>query len=382
MAEKYLPEMRVISPVQIVQEFFALLTYELDYVIEMNTTIRMAENFKDNSRVKIPRVYRSLSTSRILTLEKLNGIRITEVDKLREAGINAAELVDIGARAFFKMVMQDGLFHGDLHGGNLFGMRNPVTGESQIGVIDFGMVGRLSQKARDAFARMVMALVSEDYETLCYEYAELGAIGAGVDFDGFQREVRNSLAPYMGLSLKDINMGLILINSTRVAVKYNIKIPSDWMIVFKAIFTLEGLGRQLNADFDFMAISGELVRDIVKDRYSLPRMGKEFAWLARDLNALLQVMPRQIRWMFRKFNANDFAFELKFKETEVVRRQMERSARGIGLSILCGSFFIAAALSLQMKTDHLVWKYYPVPSLIFFFLGAVGYLGLLLKSWK
>lgn len=380
--EKYLPETRIISPVQMVEEFFAVLTYELDFIIEAHTTQKVAENFKDNDRVVIPKVYRRLTTTKILTLQRLRGVKVTDIQALRGAGINPTEIVDLGARGFFKMVLQDGLFHGDLHGGNLFAMRDPESGISKIGVIDFGIVGRLSQKARDTFSRMMVAIVMEDYETLCYEYAELGSAGTAIDFDGFQREVRNSLSPYMGLSLKDVNMGAVLINSTRVAVKYNIKIPGDWMIVFKAIFTLEGLGRQLDPEFDLLAVGNELVKELLKDRYSLPRLTRDAAFVLRDVNALLQVAPRQIRWMFRKFNSNDFAFELKFKETEVIRRQLERSARGVGFSIVVAGFFVAAALSLQMPTTHLVWKYYPVPSLIFFFLGVVGFVKLLLTGWK
>ncbi|MEW6055447.1 MAG: AarF/UbiB family protein [Bdellovibrionota bacterium] len=382
MVEKYLPELRVLSPVQMVEEFFAVLTYELDFVIEANTTMRVGENFRDNPRVIIPRVYRRLTTHRILTLERLRGVRINDVEGLKRLGIAPKELVDIGVRAFFKMVLHDGLFHGDLHGGNLFAMRDQASGQVQIGVIDFGIVGRLSQKARDAFSRMMVGLMLEDYETLCYEYADLGASGTGIDFEGFQREVRNSVAPYMGLSLKDLNIGVVLINSTRIAVKYNIKIPSDWMIVFKAIFTLEGMGRQLDPDFDMLGVGNELIKDLIRDRYSFQRMSKEFAFVVRDLNALLQVAPRQIRWMFRKFNSNDFAFELKFKETEVIRRQLERGYRGVGFSIIVSGLFIAAALSLQMKTDHLIWKHYPVPSLIFFFFGAVGFLRLVFKGWR
>lgn len=382
MMEKYLPETRFLSPTNIVEEFFRTLQYELDFVIEANTMNRFAENSKDNPLVVIPKVYRKLSTHRILTMERLHGVRITDVEAVRAMGVNPSELVDIGARAFFRNVMIDGLFHGDLHGGNVFAMKDPVTGQAKIGVIDFGIVGRLSQKSRDAFSRMVLALVSEDYETLCYEYAELGASGTGVDFDAFQREVRNVLSPHMGAALKDVNAGLILIDSTKIAVKYNIKIPSDWMIVFKAIFTLEGMGRQLDPNFDLLAIGQDLVKTVLKDRYSLNRMTRDFAWMARDVNALLQVAPRQIRWMFRKFNSNDFAFEIKFKEVEVIRRQMERSFRGLGLSVLTAALFVAAALSLQMHTEHLIWKYYPVPSLIFFFMGSVGFLGLVFRSWR
>jgi ubiquinone biosynthesis protein len=316
-------------------------------------------------------------------MERLHGNKITEVEVLQAQGINPKELVDIGARAFFKMVLIDGLFHGDLHGGNLFAMKNYTTGESQIGVIDFGIVGRLSEKSRDAFSRMVLALLVEDYESLCYEYADLAAYGTGINFEQFQAEVRNTLSPYMGLNLKEVQIGKVLIDATRIAVRYNIKIPSEWMIVFKAIFTLEGLGRQLDPDFDLLALGQDLVRTSLKDRYSMQRIGKDTAWVVRDLTALLQTMPRQIRWMFRKFNSNDFAFEVKFKDTEILRRQLERGYRGVGLSILSASLFISSAVSLSaLPESPRVFGYWPVHSFVLLTLGMLGLLGLLIKKWR
>ena len=382
LMEKYLPETRMLAPTQIVDEFFRTLSYELNYIVEANTTVKVAENFRDSPRVVIPRVYRSMTTQKILTLERLHGVRITDADDLHTQRINPRELVDIGARAFFKMVLIDGLFHGDLHGGNLFAMKHPVTGESQIGVIDFGIVGRLSEKSRDAFSRMVLALLTEDYESLCYEYADLAAYGSGIDFEKFQSEVRNALSPYMGLSLKEVQIGKVLIDATRIAVKYNIKIPSEWMIVFKAVFTLEGMGRQLDPDFDLLSIGNELIRSALRERYSLQRLGKDAAWVLRDLSALLQTTPRQIRWMFRKFNSNDFAFEVKFKEAELLRRQLERGYRGVGLSIISGSLFIAAALSLQIVRGPMLFEIYPVHAAVLFSLGAIGFAGLVFKRWR
>ncbi|MBI2605670.1 MAG: AarF/ABC1/UbiB kinase family protein [Deltaproteobacteria bacterium] len=381
LMEKYMPETRIIGPVRLAEEFFTTLNYELDFAVEANTTQKVAENFKDNPHVVIPKVYREYSSHRLLTLEHLRGVRITEVQRLHEMGINPTELVDIGARAFFKMLMQDGLFHGDLHGGNLFALKDLETGQAKVGVIDFGIVGRLSPSARDALSRIVLALVTEDYENLCYEYAELGSISAGVDFEAFQREVRNSLSPYMGLSLKDVNAGQVLINSTRIALRYNIRIPGDWMIVFKAIFSLEGLGRQLDADFDFLSLGGELVKDVAKERFSLERITKDIGWLARDVGALIQVAPRQIRWMFRKFNSNDFAFEIQLKDMEVLRRQIERSFRGLSLSALSASFFIASAICTHIPSEQ-TWQGYPVPAIVFFALGLSGFASLMLKGWK
>ncbi|MCM2322686.1 MAG: AarF/UbiB family protein, partial [Oligoflexia bacterium] len=289
LLEKYIPETRVVGPRTIVDEFFRTLSYELDFVVEANNMGKMAENMKSFPEIVIPRVFKALSTHRVLTLERLEGIRVNDLKAMDAAGIDRKHIVDVGARAFFKSVMVDGLFHGDLHGGNLF-----VLPGNRLGIIDFGIVGRLSQRSRDQLATMVMSLLTEDYENLCYQYADLGAAGPSIDFDGFQREVRNTLSPYIGLALGELNIGRILIEATKIATKYSIKVPGDWMIVFKAILTLEGMGRTLDPNFDMISAGEELVRELVKEQYSPQRLTKELMWVSKDLAALLQVLPRQL----------------------------------------------------------------------------------------
>jgi ubiquinone biosynthesis protein len=374
--EKYVPETKILSPVNFVEEFFTTLNYEMDFLVEANNILKFYENFKNDSRVVIPKVYKTYSTHKLLVMEKLNGIKITDIEKLKAKNIDPKKLVQIGASVFFKMVVIDGLFHGDLHGGNIFAIQD--GSETKIGLIDFGIVGRLSPSSRQSFTRMCAALITEDYETLCYEYADLGAVGSGVDFDAFQREVRNALAPYMGLSLSDVNMGQVLIKSTRIAVKYNIRIPSDWMIVFKAIFSLEGLGKQLDPDFDFLSMGQDLIKSAVKDKISLTKAIREFNWLSRDVLALLEVAPRQLRWMMKKFNSNDFAFEIKFKEFENFKSILNQSSKKNTQAILVAGLFIASALSLNFQGGH-SWKGYPLPSLIFFIAGVLGMIRILFK---
>jgi ubiquinone biosynthesis protein len=376
MMERYIPETRLIGPKTVVEEFFRTLSYELDFFVEANNMAKIASNLVSFPDIVIPKVYRDLSTSKILTLEKLEGIRVNDIAAMDAAGIDRKKVVDLGARAFFKAVMIDGLFHGDLHGGNMF-----VLPGNRLGIIDFGIVGRLSQKSRDQLAEMVMALLTEDYETLCYEYAELGAAGPSIDFDAFQREVRNTLSPYMGLSLKDLNPGKVLIEATRIAAKYEIKVPGDWMIVFKAILTIEGMGRTLDPDFDILAIGQDLAKDLVKNRYSAARVSKDALWMARDMASLLEVLPRQIRWMFRKFNSNDFAFEIKSPELRDLRGQLDLNARRMSLSMLAAGLFIAGSLCLEHASDSTIWGY-PAISVVFFALGGIVLMNLFVKSFK
>lgn len=373
LLERYVPETRIISPKIVVDEFFRTLNFELDYVVEANNMIKMAENMATIPEIKIPRVYRPLSTHKILTLEKLEGIRVNDLKALEVAGIDKRRVVETGARAFFKSVLIDGLFHGDLHGGNLF-----ILPGNKLGIIDFGIVGRLSERSRDQLANMVMALLTEDYENLCYQYAELGTSTPSIDFEGFQREVRNTLAPYMGLALSQVNIGKVLIEATKIAAKYDIKVPGDWMIVFKAILTIEGMGRTLDPNFDLLATGRELVKDLVKNQYSFERISRDFIWIAKDVATLLQVLPRQIRWMFKKFNSNDFAFEIKSPELHQIKRQLDTNARRMSLSVMGAGLFVAGAITLQYTQGARIWDY-PVLSVIFFSLGFFMLLRMFLR---
>jgi ubiquinone biosynthesis protein len=376
LLEKYIPESRIIGPTIIVDEFFRTLSYELDFVVESNNISKISENTIENPEIVIPKVYKHLSTHKILTLEKLEGLRVNDIKALDAAGIDRKRIVEIGAKAFFKWVMIDGVFHGDLHGGNLF-----ILPGNRIGVVDFGIVGRLSQKSRDQLATMVMSLLTEDYENLCYEYAELGSAGSSVDFEAFQREVRNTLSPYMGLSLVEMNVGRILIEATKIATKYNIKVPGDWMIVFKAILTIEGMGRTLDPDFDLLLLGQDLVKDLVKNQYSVQRLSKEFIWLARDTASLMKVLPRQIRWMFQKFNSNDFAFEIKSPDFQEIRTQLDVNGRRMSLSILIAGLFMSSSIALNHSTDQNFYGY-PLSSVIYFGAGCFFLAILLLKAFK
>jgi ubiquinone biosynthesis protein len=211
---------------------------------------------------------------------------------------------------------------------------------------------------------MVMALLTEDYENLCYEYAELGATEASIDFEGFQREVRNSLSPYVGLSLAEMNIGRILIEATKIATRFNIKVPGDWMLVFKAILTIEGMGRVLDPEFDLLLIGQDLVKDLAKNQYSVQRISKDLVWLLRDVSNLMKILPRQIRLMFKKFNSNNFAFEIKIPELQAIQVQMDINAKRLTIGVIAAGLFVAASIGQMVSSGRFVLGY-PLFSVIY-----------------
>ena len=365
LIERTIPELRIIQPTVIVEEFFSALKLELDFRIEANNTEKMRSIFLDTPEIVIPKVFSEVSSERVLTLELLTGIQLNQVAKLDSAGIDRKALVRTSARAFFRSILIEGFFHGDLHGGNLFALSN-----NRLGIIDFGIVGRLSAIGRRRLAQMVVALIEEDYERLCEIYAELGQASASIDFEGFQREVRNTLSPYMGLSLKEMNVGKILSESTRIATRYSVRVPGEWMLVFKAIITTEGMGRSLDPDFDLLEMSDDLLNDLVRSQYSPQELWRELSWFSRDTIALIQQLPKQLRWMLRRLTANDFAIEIRIPEIAALHESWEEVERKKNATYFIGFLLITGALSLSYQ-DYLIFGF-PAISFVAFALAFLG----------
>jgi ubiquinone biosynthesis protein len=360
LLERYVPESRMFNPQSIVDEFFKTLELETNFVIEANNIRRIAINFQDDPIVKIPKVYLEFCTARVLVMEQLKGIPLSDHLRITEAGIDGEKIVGDGLRAFFKMAFRDGIFHGDLHAGNLF-----ILPDNKIGLVDFGVVGRVSQRTRDAIANMLVALATEDYEALTYEYIDLAPYNSHINVDKFTRETRDLLAPYYGMTFKNINAGKLLMDSTAIAARYNIIMPSELMLFFKALVTIEGMGRTIVRDFDMLPFALEFAQVIVQNKYDPQRMVKDFAKVARDSTALIYSLPRQLKQFLRKLNSQDFAVDLNISQMEELKRSIETNGNLNYLGLVVGSLIIASTMALNYEKGPLLYNI-PVISLVGF----------------
>ena len=241
LLEKYIPESRPSIPTAIVEEFFKTILYELDFVVEANNIRRIQANLKVLPRIAIPHVYSQFSSARLLVLERFEGVRFSDREAIVAKGLNPSEFVEIGSEAFFHMVMEDGIFHGDLHPGNLF-----ILNDGRIGIIDFGIVGRLSRRVRDSIIIMFTALIDEDFETLASEYVTLCQDVGQTDLALLQKDLMDTISPYVGMSLGEVNVGRLLMSSTAIAVRHHLVVPRELLLLFKAMVTIEALGKKLD----------------------------------------------------------------------------------------------------------------------------------------
>jgi ubiquinone biosynthesis protein len=352
--ERYFPETKVLAPQTCVEEFFQAMSLELDFILEANNILKSRENLREMPEVHVPQVYLQLCTHKVLVVEFLDGLKMDDSSALDAKGFDRKFLAETTARAFLKTALEDGFFHGDLHMGNLFALSpgEGSEGKPRVGMIDFGIMGYLTPRARESLLRIFIALSEEDFETICMEFAELGASRGKTDFDAFQRNIQSTVAPFLGLPLSSLNVGKVLIDATAVAARHQIRIPREWMLIFKAIYTLEGTCQQLDPTFNPMPLLERHLEPLLRPDYNWNKFSKEMLLGSRDLQYVAQMLPRQLHWFFKRLAANGYAIEVKDANAELNRAQSEKNFRFLSQSLLFGFSLGGGLLSLHLAFYH------------------------------
>lgn len=375
LLQTYVPETRPYNPVAIVDEFFKTLELETNFIVEANNIRRFSQNFGPGKgplaeNVVIPKVHLDLTTERVLVMEALQGVPLSHADSMSLPGLNPNEIIRTGLQAYLKSVFIDGLFHGDLHAGNFF-----ILPDNRVGLIDFGVVGRLTPKTQTAIANMLLALSKEDYDRLALEYVDLAPFTDQVRIDVFARELRELIAPYFGLTLKNVNLGKILMSSAGIAGRHHIMVPTELMLFFKSIISIEGLGRRIDKDFDFLSASLEFAGELAKHQLDPARMMSDVSQVARETRGFLNTLPRQLSFFIRKLNSPDHAIRIELRGLEDVKKSINNSSTLIFLGLIIGSLVLSA--SHVFTSPGIEGTVAGLPTLSFVLYALAGALGVI-----
>lgn len=370
LLDKYVPETKPFNPVAIVDEYFKTLELETNFVVEANNIRRFQKNFSNEAKIKIPQVKFDLTTEKVLVMEALRGLPLSQYEGFASEAAVAQEVIRTGLRAYLKMVFVDGLFHGDLHAGNFF-----ICPNNQVGLIDFGVVGRLNGRTQAAIASMLLALAQEDYDRLAFEYVDLAPFTDQVNLDLFAKDLRELIAPYYGLTLKNVNLGKLMMGSSSVAARHHISVPTELMMFFKSLVAIEGLGRKIQKDFDFLHYALEFAEELLKYQFEPQKLAKEWGDLARESRALIQAMPRQFHFLLRKMNSPDYATRSELKGFDDFKKSFEVSFNLLFLGLIISALIVSASLIVAFTpADHPIGL--PPAALVLYILSAlVGVFG-------
>ncbi len=348
LAENYLDEIKIFRPANIVREFRTSLLAETNFERETTNMKRYRDNFIDSEFLVIPKPYLDLSGGSVITMERIRGVNLSDIDKVREMGVDPKALIARGMEVFYKSVMVDGLFHSDPHGGNIL-----VLPDGRMALIDFGSVGILTDKTRRSVISMFLALVAGDFDWLVQEYINLSPAAAGSrnsnNVEALQREVSNVFAPYYGLPLREVPGGQLLMEASGIALRHKVTLPRDLLMVFKAIMIMEGLGRQLDPEFDMVAAGSKYAKNVLVSLYSPEQILKTVLFAGRDYFQMFRSLPRQISEVLRQIECGEVKIDLNVKNLSEFGKSQERSRSLMALSIVTAAILLTATqISINM----------------------------------
>ena len=234
----------------IVDEFGTKLFEEIDYLNEAKNAEKFARNFAGDPEVKVPVIYNQYSGHSVLTLEWIDGIKLTDLSKLEAAGLDADSLIKIGVTSGLRQLLEYGFFHADPHPGNLF-----ATLDGRMAYIDFGMMDQLSESMKETIASAVVQLINRDYEGLAIDFVKLGFLTADTDIQPIIPALETVLGNAVGESVGDFNFKTITDEFSELMYEYPFRLPAKFALIIRSLITQEGLALSLNPDFKIVEVS-------------------------------------------------------------------------------------------------------------------------------
>jgi len=243
----------------LVDEFAWTLRNELDYLREAKNAEVFQRNFADNPHVRVPAICWEYTTTQIITMERMHGLRIDDVAALEAAGYSPARIAEQSARIVLQEVFEDGFFHADLHPGNLF-----VLDSGVIGAIDFGMVGTIDEAMRTNLLFLLLAIVGQDADQIARYLYRLGVVGgAQTNHALLLRDIRRLMAQYYGITLEEVDVTTLLNDLLGLVRRHHLRLPPDLALLMKMLVMIEGLGRRLDPTFNVLAVAQPFGREAI-----------------------------------------------------------------------------------------------------------------------
>jgi ubiquinone biosynthesis protein len=354
LVEHDMPDARRYQPVMMVSYFRRSLRRELDLLMEAHNMERFSTNFAGDETVHIPQVYWDYTCTTMIVQEELIGVPGTDLLAVRDAGLDLPLLAARGADAVLRMILIHGYFHADPHPGNVIYLPG-----NRIGMIDFGMVGRLTDYRRQQLVNMLDALAHKDEDAMLQVLMDWTGDGE-VDEAKLGYDVSELMFGYDNLELKDVNISSLLNEITAVIRENSLVLPADLTLLFKALITLEGLGQQLDPEFHMVDHISPFVRDVIAERYQPAALMKRGRKSLKDAFEVVAGLPRDLARLMREARRGRLRIDLDLKRLDQFGQQLDRASNRITMGILTASLVIGS--SIVMTVDG--WR----------FMGFIGFL--------
>ncbi|MAI71040.1 MAG: ABC transporter [Rhodopirellula sp.] len=331
LAEHYSQDIARYRPLATAREFARTLRDELDFTREQSNLIRFTRNFRDDPMIAIPASYPQCCSRRVLTMDCLNGIELTDRTALQASEFDLAEIAKRGANMFLQMIFRDGFYHADPHPGNLMVLQN-----SEIGLLDCGMVGRVDEELREQIEDLLMAAIDRDSKRLQECVVELGEVPTDFDRSMLQNDLVNFVDDYGGQSIDEFDLSGSLNGMIEIIRKHHILLPSKVSLLIKMLVMLEGTAHQLSPNFNLIELLEPYRVESVKRRLSPQRAWRKLQSAQRDWTRLAETLPSDVADIMNRIRRGSFNINLEHRKLDSITNRLV-------LGILTAALFVGSA---------------------------------------
>ena len=343
LVERHLPNKEVYEPIALVREFARTIRREMDFTREGHTIEKIAGNFTGDQSLYFPKVYWDVTSRGILTLEFINGIKVSDHQSLRSAGLDLKEIAKRGANAILKMVLADGFFHGDPHPGNVFILPGNV-----ICLLDYGMVGRLDEQLKNFLLDILVAIIDRDVDEVISLLLQSGDITDSFNPRTLRRDLSEFIDGYYEIPLKEIEVGRLFLEFIEIVTTHKIKIQSDLMLLAKALITVEGMGRELDPGFDMVEHLRPFIEGAIKARISPRNLTASLFENLKPYLHLARNFPRDLKEFLNRVNRNKFKIDLEHRGLDRFISELDKSINRLSSSLIIAALIVGSSIVMQI----------------------------------
>ncbi|MDO9636528.1 MAG: ubiquinone biosynthesis regulatory protein kinase UbiB, partial [Thiobacillus sp.] len=317
LLEKLFADGKRLRPREVVAEFEKHLEDELDLMREAANCSQLRRNFKDSPLLLVPEVYWDYCDHDVMVMDRMDGIPVSQIERLRESGVDIPKLAAAGVEIFFTQVFRDGFFHADMHPGNIL----VRPGSEQYIALDFGIMGTLTEIDKQYLARNFLAFFRRDYKAVALAHLESGWVPAYTRIDELEAAVRAVCEPVFDRPLKEISFGRVLLQLFQASRRFNVEIQPQLVLLQKTLLNIEGLGRQLDPELDLWKTAKPFLERWMNEQMGWRALVKNLQTEAPKWAALLPQLPRLAH---QALNQNRLA-QLETGLTLMLRQQQARN---------------------------------------------------------
>lgn len=374
--ENNLPQFASFQPRELVKMFEKSILKELNFTIEAANLLRFQKHFKGNNEIYVPSVYPEFSSEKVLCMEFIHGFKITDLEQLENIGLTGKEVALRGINLYFQQVFDHGFFHADPHPGNIF-----VMVDKKICFVDYGMMGTVVESDKTLLANLLLSVHDRDVVGLKKALLKFGRDVSNIDEKELEYDIREFFSNYSEITLEQIDGDEVIAALNSLFFEYKIKVPSNLLLLLKALVIIEGVGLMIDPKYDLIKNIEPFVRRLIERKYSPKLLTKKAIKALGDLSKLSSKLPEEIDDLIEKLRQGKLQIEVAHKGLEGIQGTMEVISNRNSFTLVLVALILGSSIVVLADVPP---KMNGIPALGFFGFLISGFfaLRLLISIWR